>query len=78
MIIQEAIASRTNSLGILEQGFGLTRREKDVLAYAIQGMRTSQISRELNISKETVKVHFHNIFQKMAISNRSDLRSLLS
>lgn len=43
----------------------LTARERAVIALAVQGMLNKQIAVELGISETTIKVHRHNIMQKM-------------
>lgn len=43
----------------------LTSREREVLALVVRGMRNKQTAAELGISEVTVKVHRHNIMEKM-------------
>ncbi|WGR91237.1 LuxR C-terminal-related transcriptional regulator [Bradyrhizobium sp. ISRA435] len=37
------------------------------------GLSNKEIGRRLNIADGTIKVHLHNIFQKLEISNRTAL-----
>ena len=43
----------------------LTAREKEVLALMVQGLRNKLAADRLGISEVTVKVHRHNIMEKM-------------
>ena len=48
----------------------LTRRQLDVLYLLCQGLSNKQISRHLNISEATVKVHISSILRELDASNR--------
>jgi DNA-binding CsgD family transcriptional regulator/tetratricopeptide (TPR) repeat protein len=52
--------------------FGLTSREREVLAEVTVGRTNRQIARALTISEKTVSVHVSNIISKLAVSNRRD------
>jgi two-component system nitrate/nitrite response regulator NarL len=43
----------------------------------LQGLSNKEIGRRLNITDGTIKVHLHNIFQKLEISNRTVLAALV-
>lgn len=44
----------------------LTSREREVVALVVAGMRNKETAAQLGISEVTVKVHRHNIMEKMA------------
>ncbi len=48
----------------------LTPREMEVLHEIGQGCSNRQISEDLNIAENTVKVHVHNILEKLNLRNR--------
>jgi DNA-binding CsgD family transcriptional regulator len=56
----------------------LTDREREVLAYAYKGMTNPEIADMLFISRNTVKKHMHNIFEKIDVSTRTELVYLIS
>jgi DNA-binding CsgD family transcriptional regulator len=48
-------------------------REKEIFALMLENFTLRQIGLELNISLNTVKTHYKNIYRKLAINNRGDL-----
>lgn len=50
----------------------LTARETEVLGLATKGMNTSAIAGRLCISKQTVRTHFKNIYQKTGVHSRTE------
>jgi DNA-binding CsgD family transcriptional regulator len=52
----------------------LTSRErKIVLTLAAGGLSNKDVARRLNLSEGTVKVHLHNIYQKLGVKTRTAL-----
>jgi DNA-binding NarL/FixJ family response regulator len=54
----------------------LTRRERQIVRLVSQGLTNKEISRRLEISTGTIKVHLHTIYEKLAIRNRTALAAL--
>src|SRR6266702_2563538 len=54
----------------------LTDREHQIMRLVSEGLSNKEIGRRLNIVDGTIKVHLHNIFQKLEISNRTVLAAL--
>lgn len=50
----------------------LTCREIEILDLLAKGYLYKEIATELNISKETVKTHIHNIYDKLHVQNRTE------
>lgn len=50
---------------------GLTARQAQVLSLVIQGKSNKHISRELDISEGTVKIHIHAIFRTLNVATRT-------
>jgi len=51
----------------------LTRREKVIISYLLQGWRNREISTHLSISEQTVKNHLRTIYDKVGVSDRLEL-----
>ena len=47
----------------------LTAREREVIVLTVRGMLNKRIGAELGISETTIKVHRHNIMQKMGATS---------
>lgn len=56
---------------------GLTNRESELALLIEKGKSNSEIAAELNISETTVKKHISNIFEKLKISRREQIREQL-
>jgi DNA-binding NarL/FixJ family response regulator len=54
----------------------LTPRELEIAGHACRGLSNKLIARELGASEGTVKIHLHNIFQKLRITNRTALAAI--
>jgi two-component system nitrate/nitrite response regulator NarL len=54
----------------------LTDRERQIMRLVSEGLSNKEIGRRLNIADGTIKVHLHNIFQKLDIGNRTVLAAL--
>jgi len=48
----------------------LSRRELQVTRMVASGMRNREIGKKLFIAEGTVKVHLHNIYEKLEMDNR--------
>ena len=55
------------------QPFGLTRREREVLTFVVQGCANKEIAQRLSVSEETVKHHLTRMFDKVGAANRLEL-----
>ena len=56
---------------VLQQAFGLTPREADVLLWTASGKSNKDMSEILNISARTVNKHLEQIFIKIGVENRA-------
>jgi FixJ family two-component response regulator len=55
----------------------LTSREREVIALVVRGMRNKQTAAELGITEVTVKVHRHNIMEKMGARSLPGLTGMI-
>jgi DNA-binding NarL/FixJ family response regulator len=51
----------------------LTEREVEVAKFVVQGLRNKEIAYRANISEGTVKMHLHNIYEKLGVNSRTEL-----
>ena len=59
-----------------EDGVGaptLTKREAEVVRLVSQGLANKIVARHLGVREGTVKIHLHNIYRKLRVSNRTGL-----
>lgn len=56
----------------------LTRREREIMELVYEGLSNPDIAQQLGISRNTVKQHIHNIFEKMDVSTRIELVHLIN
>lgn len=55
------------------QNFNLTDREKEVIEYICEGLTNQEISKILEVSVNTVKVHVSSIIQKLGVEDRTQV-----
>lgn len=55
-----------------EAAESLTDRQIEILDLLAKGYLYKEIATELNIGKETVKCHIHNIYDKLHVQNRTE------
>lgn len=51
----------------------LTERETEIMCLVAKGLSNREIAERLTVGEGTVKVHVHNIYAKVGVSNRVDL-----
>ena len=51
----------------------LTTRERAVVSLVAQGRRNKEIAAELGITEGTVKVYLHRIYERIGVTNRTEL-----
>lgn len=63
--------ARPTGAARVERTVKLTKREMEVLPLIAEGRQNKAIADALGLSEHTVKLHTHNIFQKLRVSNRT-------
>ena len=56
-----------------DKEYNLTDREKEVLEYICEGLNNNEISKILDVSINTVKVHVSSIIQKLGVEDRTQV-----
>ena len=62
--------SNSDNQMAMELKASLTTREREILILIASGINNSQIADNLNISRNTVKTHLYNIYNKIKVPNR--------
>lgn len=63
----------------LSEAFGssgrpaLAPRERQLVRFVRQGLRNREIAQQLGVTEGTVKVYLHAVFDKLGVSNRTEL-----
>jgi two-component system, NarL family, nitrate/nitrite response regulator NarL len=71
--LRRTIPAPSVSASKAHQDFGLTPRERQVIALVGAGYTNKDLARELVISENTAKHHLTNVFDKLGVSNRLEL-----
>ena len=66
-------ATRSDALGLLKN---LSPRERQVLAFTLDGKRNKQIAFMLSITESTVKVHRRNLLVKLKSNNMTQIAQI--
>jgi ATP/maltotriose-dependent transcriptional regulator MalT len=77
-LLSQAIQERKLNEACLNRWEKLSHREQEITAFICLGYTNQQIATHLNITSETVKTHIRNIFYKLSVNSKYDLRSLLA
>jgi len=73
-LVDAAIERETGRRVRSEQiGQTLTPREREIMLLVAEGLSNKGVARRLDVSEGTVKIHLHNIYQKMEVPNRTTL-----
>jgi two-component system, NarL family, nitrate/nitrite response regulator NarL len=71
-----ARSTEQSNLSVEDVLAALTDRERQIIRLVTEGLSNKEIGRRLNITDGTIKVHLHNIFGKLGVSNRTELAAL--
>ena len=61
----------------LSARYGLTRREREVLAFILLGHDSPTIAERLTLSDNTVRSHKKNLYRKLGIHSKQELLELI-
>jgi DNA-binding CsgD family transcriptional regulator len=71
-------AAPTETFNVFCRAYGLTQRERDVVAALVAGLDTRAVTERLFISRHTVQDHLKSVFQKIGIHSRRELLARFS
>jgi DNA-binding NarL/FixJ family response regulator len=66
-------ASHQRPSGSRELAEVLTPRELQIMRLVADGLRNKEIAQDLDISEGTVKIHLHNVYEKLNVDSRVEL-----
>ena len=73
-VVLNALSSENKKTELLiEENYNLTDREKEVLEYICEGLNNGEISKILDVSINTIKVHVSSIIQKLGVEDRTQV-----
>lgn len=72
----ETITDDATNLHTFINNYDFSKREIDILRFALTDMTNTQIASELFISVNTTKFHIRNILKKTGCANRNELKKL--
>ena len=61
------------ALKVRSPGPTLSPLEREILAYAVEGLSNKEIAAKVHLSQNTVKFHVHKILQRFDANNRTEL-----
>ena len=65
------IVSQPEAKKGINNSYGLTERELDVLSLMVEGLTNPEIAEKLIITRATAKAHVHSILQKLCVTTRT-------
>ena len=77
-LVEQALLMEQLQKETWEKWQSLTPREQEVTALICCGYTGRVICARLGIANETVRSHVHNILRKLEVTNRKEIRQLLS
>lgn len=77
-LVQQALDLKLRETAPVHHGFAtLSRREAAIVDLVAQGMRNREIAAQLGLTEGTVKVYLHRIYEKLEVTNRTELAILV-
>ena len=73
-VVHQLSRVRTESTRREESIQALTPREHEVFYLASRGLKNSEIAAELFLSEKTIKTHLRNIYNKLDLASKAELR----
>ena len=76
-LVEGALSRQTNrplNWGAVSRD--LTSRERQVMTLVSQGLSNKEIGNTLHLTEGTIKIHLHNIYEKLGIRNRTELTAV--
>jgi two-component system nitrate/nitrite response regulator NarP len=76
-LMQKALKLTSEGAASTDPLAAVTTRERAVVELVAQGLRNREIATELGMTEGTVKVYLHRIYEKLQVTNRTELALLV-
>ena len=73
VVLKALSENEKNKELLIDESYNLTDREKEVLEYICEGLNNGEISKMLDVSINTIKVHVSSIIQKLGVEDRTQV-----
>lgn len=70
VLLRELIGRRRDDEKATAQFDGLSRREREILHYLVNGFDSQSIAKELFVSRHTVRTHIQNVLDKLGVHSQ--------
>jgi two-component system nitrate/nitrite response regulator NarL len=70
--LNERMATIADRFGSMERP-ALAPRERELIKCVSKGLRNREIAKQLGVTEGTVKVYLHAVFEKLGVTNRTEL-----
>lgn len=74
---ETTVNNRKNVSYLLKSTYRMTSREVEIIRHVFHGKSNKEVAQELFITENTVKKHLNHIYEKVNVSNRSQLIQFL-
>jgi DNA-binding NarL/FixJ family response regulator len=75
--LEQNFQPNEKTISHLQETFSISARELEIIEMSLKFHRNTAIAEKLNIGIGTVKNHLHNIFEKMHISSKEELQTII-
>jgi DNA-binding NarL/FixJ family response regulator len=76
-VILSIPSRRFENCDALANGYGLSKREREILEYLSRGYNSPYIAQALFISESTVRSHLRSIYRKMKVNSRMEVLDII-
>jgi DNA-binding CsgD family transcriptional regulator len=71
------VGSEVMCVAGLQERWGLTEREAEIVVNITEGQKNSEIALELELSEQTIKNHIESVYKKLGVTNRVELLNVI-
>ncbi|MDR2587068.1 MAG: helix-turn-helix transcriptional regulator, partial [Coriobacteriales bacterium] len=76
ILFKHSQAVEDSALAVFASHWDLSPRESEIFALLIAGLKRAEIEAECGLSQGTVKTHISNIYRKLDVHSKMEMRQL--